>query len=304
MNIGNFYALHGKIETEALSVVVSQFAPKSAATWDEIEENVDQIIARMDQASAGFPGFDLFVSPECAFQGYHAGKWSQFLLDIDGPQVQRVKDKCKELNVWGIFNPWLKPKDGRFCDNTAILVNNKGEIVLEYVKMNPWTPGEPTQAGAVCPVADGPKGAKIGIIICADGDYPEVWREAAVNGANVIVRVSHYMAPFDHAMQITNKAGAYCNQVYVVSCNTGGMDEYYNYFGESCIYNPDGTEITKAPTGIPYVIKADIYPGIIDHMRKHAVHANPMFTYKNRGASNPDDDGYGQQNMPYNAYKY
>jgi hypothetical protein len=39
-------------------------------------------------------------------------------------------------------------------------------------------------------------------------------------------------------------------------------------------------------------------------MRKQAVHANPMFTYKNRGASNPDDDGFGQTVMPYNAYKY
>jgi amidase/formamidase len=52
------------------------------------------------------------------------------------------------------------------------------------------------------------------------------------------------------------------------------------------------------------VIKADLYPGIIDHMRKEAVHSNPMYTYKNRGAANPDDKGFGNTAQEYTAYQY
>lgn len=303
MNIGNTYSIHGKIETEVLSVVVAQFHPEDAGTLEEVDQNIDQIIEFMDRAVAGFPGVDLIVTPEAAVQGMHATEWRNMLLDMDSPQIKRLCDKCKELDVWGIFNPWIRPSDGRYCDNVGIMVNNLGEVVLEYAKMNPWTPLETTNAGNECPVVEGPKGSRIGIIICADGDYPEIWREAAVNGANVIVRISHYMSPWEQAMEITNKAGAYCNQSYVVSCSAVGLDDMYSYFGRSAIYNPDGTTIIEAPAGVPAIIKADLYPGIIDHMRKYAVHSNPIYTYRNRGASCPDYNGHGVSEMTYNAYK-
>lgn len=303
MNIGNTYAIHGKVESEVLSVALAQFHPDDAGTIDEVEKNIDRIIEYMERAVAGFPGIDLIVTPEAALIGMHATEWQKMLLDLDGPQVGRLRDKCRELDVWGIFNPWVKPEDGRYCDNVGILVNNKGDIVLEYHKMNPWIPLETTNAGSECPVAEGPKGSKIGIIICADGDYPEIWREAAVNGANVIVRISHYMVPWEQAMEITNKAGAYCNQTYVVSCNAVGIDDMYSYFGRSTVLNPDGTVIIEAPPGVPALIKADLYPGIIDHMRKYAVHSNPLFTYNHRGASCPDYGGRGIEEMQYRAYK-
>jgi len=302
MNIGNCCAMHGKIITEALSVVVAQFHHYYTRSMEDIDKNIDQILAYMEQAAAGFPGLDLFVTPESSVQG-ESEDWPNRLLDIDGPQVQRLKDKCKALRIWGIFNPWIKPKSGAFAENTAILVNDQGEIVHKHVKVNTYIPAEVSTPGKEINVADGPKGSKIGIIICADGDYPETWREAAYKGANVIVRISHYMHPWDKAMEITDKAGAYCNQVYVVSCNAAGIEEHYSFFGKSAIYNPDGTEITKAAEGIPCLIKADLYPGIIDHMRKQAVHSNPMFTFRNRGASCPDYNGRGDTTMPYTAYK-
>lgn len=303
MNIGNSYSMHGKIETEVLSVVVAQFHPDDAATMEEVDKNVDRIIEYMNRAVAGFPGVDLIVTPEAALQGMHWTEWRNMLLTLDSPPVKRLCEACRELDVWGIFNPWLKPGDGRYCDNVGILVNNQGEIVLQYSKMNPWTPLETTNAGSCCPVAEGPKGSKIGIIICADGDYPEIWREAAFNGANVIVRISHYMSPWEQAMEITNKSGAYCNQTYVVSCSAVGVDDMYSYFGRSSVINPDGTTIIEAPAGVPALIKADLYPGIIDHMRKYSVNSNPLYTFNHRGASCPDYRGRGVTKMQYNAYK-
>ncbi len=303
MNIGNVFSTHGKVESEVLSVAVAQFHPINAANMEEVNQNIDLIIENLDRAVLGFPGIDLVATPEVALQGMHLTEWQNVLLDIDGPEIQRLKDACKELDIWGIFNPWVKPKDGRFCENLGIMINNHGEIVLEYSKMNPWAPMETTNAGDCCPVAPGPKGSRIAIITCADGDYPEIWREAATNGANVIVRISHYMDPFGQAMDITNKAGAYSNQCYVVSCVAAGIDETYSYFGESSIINPDGTVIVKASSGVDAMIKADLYPGIIDHMRKYAVHANFMYTYNHRGASCKDYNGTGITENNYSAYK-
>ena len=90
------------------------------------------------------------------------------------------------------------------------------------------------------------------------------------------------MAPWDRAWEITNKAGAYCNQVYVVGSNSAGLDESFGYFGKSMIVNPDGTIITEAPMGIPWLIKADLYPGIIDFMKRNL--ANENFISSSSGA--------------------
>jgi amidase/formamidase len=303
MNIGSTHAIGGKIEVETLSVVCIQVAPISAQNLDDVNKNIDQLIDYMYKASCGFPGFDLFVSPECALQGFHPTERTKALVNLDGPEIKRLRDKCKELQVWGVFNPLLKPKRGKTGENTAIIINDKGEIVHKYVKMNPWTPGEPTYPGWECPVTPGPKGSRLATIICADGDYPETWREAAFNGANVIIRVSHYMAPWDQAWEITNKAGAYCNSCYVVAANSAGVDEAYSYIGRSMILNPDGTIITEAPLGIPWIIKADLYPGLIDQIRRKCVTSNFMFTFRHRGGSCPDFQGVGDTECRYNVYK-
>ena len=302
MNIGSTHALKGKFECEAMSVVCCQYAPISCNNYDQVSKNVDTILEYMDRAALGFPGYDLFISAECALQG--AGPdWPKVLISLDGPEIARLKAKCAELDVWGIFNPWVDEYNGHKACNIAIMINNKGEIVHRYVKNNPWTPGEITYPGSEIPVTEGPCGSRIGIIICADGDYPESWRQCAANGANVIVRISHYMAPWDRAWEITNKAGAYSNQVYVCTANSVGIDEYYTYFGRSMILNPDGTIITEAPMGVPWLIKADIYPAIIDNLHKKAGSHNLLYQYNHRGSSHCDTKGLGLDLSDYNIYK-
>ena len=66
------------------------------------------------------------------------------------------------------------------------------------------------------------------------------------------------------------------------------------------ILGPDGNIITEAGRGNVSLIKADLYPGIIDAMRKQAVHSSPMYSYCNRGC--PDLDGCGDC-TPYTAYE-
>lgn len=303
MNIGSTHAIGGKIETAVLSVVAVQVAPICAENMDDVNKNIDQLIDYMDKASDGFPGYDLFVSHEVALQGTHPTGMVKVILDLNGPEIQRLKDKCKELEVWGVFNPLVKQAGGKFFANMAIIINDKGEIVHKYVKVNPWVPGEFTYPGWECPVTLGPKGSRLATLICADGDYPEMWRAAAFNGANVIIRVSHYMAPWDRAWEITNKAGAYCNQVYVVASNSVGIDYGYSYFGHSMILNPDGTIITEAPLGLPWLIKADLYPGIVDGIRRKHVTNNFLYTFRRRGPSCPDFSGFGDISNPYEAYK-
>ncbi|MCI8492615.1 nitrilase-related carbon-nitrogen hydrolase [Anaerotruncus colihominis] len=304
MNIGNLFALNGKIETEALSVVGVQFAPIGAQTVGELKENVDTVLNYLDLAVSGFPGVDLVVFPEACFQGFAPVHFEDAIMSLESPHLQQICEKCRALSVWGVFNAMIWADSGRCYENTAIVVNSEGEIVHKYIKMNPWIPFENSRPGTECPVCNGPKGSRIGVIICADGDYPEIWREAAYNGANVIIRPTHYMDPWCNAWEITNKAGAYFNQTYVVGVNCSGLarNEARSCFGRSMILGPDGNIITEACNGGPALIKADLYPGIIDQMRRQAVHSSPMFSFNHRGASCPDFEGRGDVKMRYRAY--
>lgn len=291
--IGNTHAICGKIETEALSVVCVQFPPERCLDLKGVLKNITSITDWMERAVNTFPGVDLIVFSECSAQG--GGPFcSGVLLDLQGPEVQQLKDSCRRLDVFAVFDIITANTEGHAACNTAIIVNNQGELIHQYVKMNPWIPEEPFYPGHFgCTAVAGPKGSRLATIICADGDYPEMWRLAARSGANVIVRISHYPVPWENAWEITNKAGAYCNQIYVVACNTVGYDDTSVNFGSSMILNPDGRIITQAPMGLPWMIKADIYPGLVDKMRRDSVSNNFLWAYEHRGASHPEVVGVG-----------
>ena len=56
---------------------------------------------------------------------------------------------------------------------------------------------------------------RIGLIICFDGDYPELSRITALRGAEVIARPSALLRSAD-IWELTNRARAYDNHVYVI----------------------------------------------------------------------------------------
>lgn len=303
MNIGSLFAINGKIETEALSVAGVQYAPIGAQSVQELEENTQTLLGYLDQAVSAFPGVDLVVFPEACIQGFAPVNFEDAILTMESPQITRIRERCQDLAVWGVFSLLVWAQSGLCYENKTLIINNRGEIIHSYIKMNPWIPFENSRPGNKCTVCEGPKGSRLGIIICADGDYPEIWREAAHNGANVIIRPTHYMDPWYDAWEITNRAGAYFNQVYVVAVNTSGMaeNECRSCFGRSMILGPDGNIITQASNGSVGLIKADLYPGIIDKIHEQAVHNNPLYSYNHRGASCPDLGGLGD-GVSYRAY--
>lgn len=246
MNIGNAYSISGEFTVQSLSTVVIQIAPKTAQKPSDMKHNLSQLCEWMEKAVGGFPGVDLIVTPEFGLQGI-GPNWKDSLLKLDSIEVLTLQDKCRELNVWGVFSILVDEYEGHRYRNMAILINSNGEIVSKYCKMNQFSPVDWSYPGSKCPVVDGPKGSKIAMIICADGDYPEIWREAAYNGANIIIRITHYMSPYDRGWEITNKAGAYCNQVYVVASSSVDINTTGTNIGRSMIVNPDGTIITEAP---------------------------------------------------------
>ncbi len=285
----------------ALSVGIVQMLPISAADMAEVGQNVATLCAWMERMVIGFPGIDLIVFPEGSLQGYHVTNWMETVVDLTGPEVGALAQRCKNLGVWAHFSLLERHPEGAKPFNTSILINDAGEIALRYVKVNPWVPMEECTPGDQFCVVDGPKGSRLGVITCYDGDLPEAAREVAMMGANVLIRGAAYMEPYGEPWVFTNQARAWENLMYVVGVNQVGTDPMYTYTGRSMIVNFDGRIITELSRDQAGMTKADLYPALVDKARQQYGEQNHLYNLTHRGYSALPPDG--QTTNPYPFYR-
>jgi formamidase len=78
------------------------------------------------------------------------------------------------------------------------------------------------------PVFDGPGGIRMAHIICHDGQFPEVARECAYQGAEIMLRTAGYTSPIKASWEVTNRANSFCNLMWTASVALAGSDGTFN----------------------------------------------------------------------------
>ena len=221
-----------------------QLQNPSVVSKEDLAKQTDRICGLVGKARRNLPTMDLVVFPEYALHGLSMDTNPDIMCTLDGPEVARFKQACVDNRIWGCFSI-MELNPGRNPFNSGIIIDDHGGIRLYYRKMHPWVPVEPWEPGDIgIPVCDGPNGSKLALIICHDGMFPEMARESAYKGANVMLRTAGYTAPIRHAWHITNQANAFSNLMYIANVCLAGSDGSFNSMGEGMIVNYDG-----APAG-------------------------------------------------------
>ena len=266
------------------------------STKFHLKQQTDKIVKIVKKARGNMPSMNLVVFPEYALHGLSMDTNPEIMCSLDGPEVAAFKSSCVENKIWGCFSIMEFNPDGNPY-NAGIVIDDTGEIRLYYRKMHPWVPVEPWEPGDIgIPVCDGPNGSKLALLICHDGMFPEMAREAAYKGANIILRTAGYTAPIRHAWQITNQANAFCNLAYTANVCMAGTDGTFNSMGEGMIVNYDGQPIVTGNGTPDEIITAEVRPDLCDEARRVWGVENNIYQFGHRGFVAVKD---GAQDCPY-----
>ena len=231
---------------------------------DDLAANLANARALTDRAAA--EGARLVVLPECfSFLGRKEGDKLAIAENLDGtgPVASTLRDLATKHGIWivGGGTPEIVPGDIRRTYNTAIVVDPRGELVTRYRKIHLFDvdiPGgaglresDATAPGAALVVVD-IGGAKVGVSICYDLRFPELYRRLVKgHGAEVLLVPSAFTAHTGAAhWHLLLRARAVENQAWVVAAaQHGHHNEKRASYGHSLVVDPWGTVVAEQASG-------------------------------------------------------
>jgi formamidase len=253
------------------------------ATLEQLAAQTQRICDLVAKARRNMSSLDLVVFPEYALHGLSMDTNPEIMCRMDGPEVAAFRKACVDNRVWGCFSIMEhNPQGNPF--NAGIIIDDQGDIQLYYRKLHPWVPVEPWEPGDLgIPVCTGPKGAKIALIICHDGMFPEMARESAYKGAEIMIRTAGYTAPIRQSWKFTNQSNAFCNLMVTASVCMCGSDGTFDSMGEGMFCNFDGSIIAEGGGRPDEIITCEVRPDLVREARRHWGVENNIYQFGHRG---------------------
>ncbi len=187
-------------------------------------------------AEAGRQGVELLVLGECVTTVGLGGTASDFAEPIPGPSTQYFGALARQHDLYLVVG--LMERAGHVVYNTAALIGPDGELAGKYRKV--CLPRDEI-AGGTAPGSEYPvfttRFGRVGMMICYDGFFPEVTRELAINGAEVIAWPVWGCNP-DLAA-----ARAIDHQLYIVSSTYEPIESNWM---KSAVWGPSGETLAVA----------------------------------------------------------
>jgi formamidase len=268
---------------EGVVIGLVQLQLPVVVTPDDLTAQADRICATVAKARRSYPDMDLVVFPEYSLHGLSMDTNPEIMCRLDGPEMAAFSQACRDNRIWGCFS-LMERNPGGNPYNSGVILDDAGELRLYYRKLHPWVPVEPWEPGDLgIPVCEGPNGSTLALIICHDGMFPEMARECAYKGAEIMLRTAGYTAPIRHAWQITNQANAFCNLMYTASVCMSGTDGTFDSMGEAMIVGFDGVQIAGGGSRADEIVCAEVRPAAVREARLQWGVENNPYQFGHRG---------------------
>lgn len=244
---------------------------------DDVEHNL-ALTERLVRGAAG-AGADLVALPENFCFLRYEGSRDSFRTPVEGPVVQGMQQLARELRIYLLLGSIPEQLRGtRRIANTSVLIGRDGKIVATYRKLHLFDIDIPggvvlKESSVVRPgdevvVADTELG-RLGLSICYDLRFPELYRQLALAGAEVLFVPSAFTAyTGPHHWLPLLRARAIENQCWVVApAQVGRHNEKRESHGETVVIDPWGTVVKRRPRARGWAL-AEIDRGAVTRIRR------------------------------------
>jgi deaminated glutathione amidase len=236
-------------------------------------ERMEPLVAR-----AAATGADLVLLPE---------KWNglgshEILLDVaepldGGETVGAMSRWARTHGVTLVGGSIAERREGRDkLSNTCVVFDPDGEIAAVYRKIHMFdveVGGVVYRESEIEEPGDGPvscevEGWRLGLTVCYDLRFPELYRILAVEGAELVTVPAAFtlFTGKDH-WELLLRARAVENQCYVVAANQWGVVEGKASYGRSSIVDPWGVVLAQAADG-DGVVSAELDRAHMERIRR------------------------------------
>lgn len=191
----------------------------------------------------------LIAFPECFLTGgsfESRAALTHAAVDIERGDLAPILDAARESDIYIVVGFYQVDQDNVF--NTAALIGPEGIIGLHHKMHLPFMIGDrftDIPKNYQPSVFDTPIG-KIGLAICYEIRFPEVFRTLALAGAELIVLPAAWPEAARMLPDIFSKVRAAENFTYFLSANRNDVDDGMAFMGSSHLIAPNGQELINA----------------------------------------------------------
>lgn len=197
--------------------------------------------------AAAARGSDLIVFPELWSSGYDLQSAATYATRTNEGLFSDVAAIAQEKSI-AITGSLLSSLDERQYGNTAVYFDEAGVNLGEYSKIHLFRLMNEEQyltAGSQLTFIK-TTWARLGLAICYDLRFPELFRRYALGGASLVLLPAEWPNPRKKHWMTLLQARAIENQMFIIACNRTGTTGDTSFFGHSCIVDPWGEFVVLA----------------------------------------------------------
>jgi omega-amidase len=228
-------------------------------------------------AAAAERGSDVVVFPELWSTGYDLARAEQYATPITAGVFADVAALARQQQIFILGSCLASLGQGQGqVGNTAVLHTPTGTVAASYSKTHLFQLMDEHHyltAGDELVTAEMGEHGRVGLAICYDLRFPELFRHYALLGARLVFVPAEWPHPRLAHWRTLLRARAIENQMFIVACNRVGESKGTHFCGHSCIIDPWGETVLEAGGD-----EAGVFTAVVDLAQVDAVRAQiPIF---------------------------